>query len=228
MTQSVRAHLLNFAVPIGTVGLAFVLTESIPTFRNSAPFFLFLTAVLLSTWYGGWFSGLLATVLAAGATGSYFMQAHQSPFGQDSLIRWSLFVLISLIISSLHASRTRATQELQRSRQRLSLAIDSAQMGVWDYNLITRELWWSKTLEMIYGRTAGDFPKTYGQFFGCIHFDDQPLFNRAITRTIDEGIDYDIAYRIVLPDGALRRVQTRGRLFFNSALLRRAHHRCDH
>lgn len=107
MTQSVRAHLLNFAVPIGTVGLAFVLTESIPTFRNSAPFFLFLTAVLLSTWYGGWFSGLLATVLAAGATGSYFMQAHQSPFGQDSLIRWSLFVLISLIISSLHASRTR-------------------------------------------------------------------------------------------------------------------------
>jgi len=105
---------------------------------------------------------------------------------------------------------------LRDSEQRLSLAIDSAHLGVWDYNLLTRKFWWSKTLEIIYGRTQGDFPGTYGQFFGCIHFDDQPLFNRAITRTIDEGDDYEIEYRIELPDKSIRWVNTRGRLFFNS------------
>jgi PAS domain-containing protein len=121
------------------------------------------------------------------------------------------------MISSLHASRARAEQRLRYSEQRLSLAIDSARLGVWDYNLITRKFWWSKTLETIYDRTTGDFPATYGQFFGCIHFDDQPLFNRAITRTIDEGTDYEIEHRILLPDKSVRWVNTRGRVFFNQA-----------
>ena len=105
---------------------------------------------------------------------------------------------------------------LRDSEQRLSVAIDSARLGVWDYNLLNRKFWWSKTLETIYGRTNDDFPGTYGQFFGCIHFDDQPLFNRAITRTIDEGNDYEIEFRIQWPDKTVRWVNTRGRLFFNS------------
>jgi PAS domain-containing protein len=90
-------------------------------------------------------------------------------------------------------------------------------MGVWDYNLLTRQFWWSKTLEAAYGRTDGSFPETYGQFFSYIHFDDQPLFNRAITRTIDEGTDYELDHRIILPDKSIRWVNTRGRVFFNSA-----------
>ncbi len=126
-------------------------------------------------------------------------------------------MLISLMISSLQASRGKAEAELRRSEQRLSLAVDAARMGVWDYDLLRRRFWWSKTMESIYDRTDGSFPITYGQFFSCIHFDDQPLFNRAITRTIDEGTDYEIEYRILLPDKSSRWVHTRGRVFFNDA-----------
>jgi len=180
--------------------------------------FLFLTAVLLSTWYGGWFSGMLATALSATII-AIILPPHRSfAIGSpDDLMRWVVFVLIALMITSLNASRSRAEQELRRSEQRLSLAIDAARMGVWDYNLLSRKFWWSKTLESIYGRTTSQFPSTYGQFFGCIHFDDQPLFNRAITRTIDEGTDYEIEHRILLPDKSIRWVNTRGRVFFNQA-----------
>jgi PAS domain S-box-containing protein len=211
--------LLRWVVPLLSVGAAYVLTLVLPGFRTNAPMFLFLTAVLASTWYGGWQSGLLATLVGGFVTAEFLLPGlGQNLIGNTGdLWRWSLFILIALMISSLHASRARAEQRLRYSEQRLSLAIDSARLGVWDYNLITRKFWCSKTLETIYGRTNGNFPATYGQFFGLIHFDDQPLFNRAITRTIDEGTDYEIEHRVLLPDKSVRWVNTRGRVFFNQA-----------
>jgi PAS domain S-box-containing protein len=219
MTATNLRQLLRWIVPPVSVGIACLLTLSLPGFHTNAPMFLFLTAVLISTWYGGWFSGIVATVLAGFITARFILPPGQSHFlaNTGDLWRWTLFILIALMISSLHASRSRAERRLRYSEQRLSLALESARLGVWDYNLSTRKLWWSKTLETIYGRTNGDFPETYGQFFGCIHFDDQPLFNRAITRTIDEGTDYEIEHRILLPDKSIRWVNTRGRVFFNRA-----------
>lgn len=217
MTPIVRRHLLGWLVPAFAVGSAFLLSRFVPTFRANAPLFLFLAAVLVSTWVGGWMSGVLATVLSGIITAGYVHTGGLLVGNTDDVVRWSVFVLVALAISSLHASRGQAEQRLRHSEQRLSLAIDSARIGVWDYNLITRHLWFSKTLEVIYARTDGNFPRTYGQFFGCIHFDDQPLFNRAITRTIDEGTDYEIEHRILLPDRSIRWVNTRGRVFFNQA-----------
>jgi PAS domain S-box-containing protein len=220
MTVLMRRKLLQFVVPVASVGLALVGTWSTPALMNRSSLFLFLAAVMISTWYGGLFSGLLATLIAAAVTAKFVLPlqaGHAATGGSDQLMRWVLFVLIALMISSLHASRGKAESALRRSEQRLMLAIDSAHMGVWDYNLLSRDFWWSKTLENIYGRTDGNFPRTYGGFFGCIHFDDQPLFNRAITRTIDEGTDYEIEHRVLLPDGSVRWVNTRGRVFFNES-----------
>jgi PAS domain S-box-containing protein len=197
------------------VAMAFFVTNDFVALRDKTPLFLFLTAVLFSTWYGGWFSGILATILSGIVTAWILLPTHSFWInGHDDLVRWTMFVLIALMISSLHASRSKVEKALRGSEQRLSLAIDSARIGVWDYNLLTRKFWWSKTLESIYGY-EGNFPATYGQFFGCIHFDDQPQFNRAITRTIDEGNDYEIEHRIILPDKSVRWVNTRGRMFYN-------------
>jgi PAS domain S-box-containing protein len=212
-----RKQIITAAVPLVTVGLAYLITEHSPILRKNTPLFLYLTAVLFSSWFGGWFSGLIATVLA-GILSAWMLPPDNSLMiaGHVDLMRWITFVLLALMISFLHASLSRSERALRNSEQRLSLAIDSAYLGIWDYNLLSRKFWWSKTLESIYGRVHGDFPATYGQFFGCIHFDDQPLFNRAITRTIDEGTDYEIEHRILWPDKTVRWVNTRGRLFFNS------------
>ena len=217
LSPFLRKQIIASAVPFVTVGLAFLITEHSPVLRKNTPLFLYLTAVLFSSWFGGWWSGLLATVLA-GLLSAWMLPPDNSLMisGHENVMRWFTFVLIALMISSLHASLSRTERALRNSEERLTLAIDSAYLGVWDYNLLTRKFWWSKTLETIYGRTNGDFPDTYGQFFGCIHFDDQPLFNRAITRTIDEGTDYEIEFRIQRPDKSVRWINTRGRLFFNA------------
>jgi PAS domain-containing protein len=208
---------MQILTPVLLVGAACVLTKVIPILHQHNSLFLFLAAIILSIRISGWLSGLLATLLAVG-TISYFMFEPFRSFSirsPDDVFKLTTFVIVSLLILSLQASRGKHEQALRVSEQRLKLALDSAHLGVWDYNLLTRKFWWSSTLEVIYGRTSGNFPTSYGRFFGFIHFDDQPIFNRAITRTIDEGTDYEVDHRIILPDDSIRWVNTRGRVFFN-------------
>jgi PAS domain S-box-containing protein len=216
MKSQSRRLLLQILVPLVAVGLAALLAH-IPALKSGSSLFLFLAAVIVSIRLGGGLSGLIATVLSTAIAAYYFLAPVHSFSIQsgDDLFRLTIFVVVCLMILSLHTSRGKTDIELKASEQRLMLALDSAHMGVWDYNLLNRKFWWSPTLEVIYGRTDGNFPGSYGRFFGFIHFDDQPMFNRAITRTIDEGTDYEVDHRIVLPDQSVRWVNTRGRVFFN-------------
>lgn len=219
MGPRTRRLLVDAATPLIAVGVATLLTVYIPLLHTKGSLFLFLATVVISLRLRGLFAGLLATVLSVGAD-AWFLLPPVHSFtiaGHDDLARLAAFSLVSLLILALYGSRGKAEQSLLASEQRLALALDSAHMGVWDYNLITRKFWWSGTLEIIYGRTDGTFATSYGRFFGYIHFDDQPLFNRAITRTIDEGTDYEVDHRIVLPDESVRWVNTRGRVFFNES-----------
>jgi len=217
LTPATRHHLSNLLIAVLSVSAAFVLTRWVAARWHTTTLFFFLASVILCSWQGGLLSGLLVTFLSAFLSARFIFEPLHSNFiaNPDDMVRWSTFVLIALMISWAHATSIKAHAALQRSEQRLALAIDSAHMGVWDYHLLTHEFWWSKTLQTIYGRSAEDFPRTYGRFFSCIHFDDQPLFNRAITRTIDEGTDYEIEHRILLPDKSVRWVNTRGRVIFN-------------
>jgi PAS domain S-box-containing protein len=217
MGPRLQRVLQQFATPMAMVAMATVITTYIPALNNKSSLLFFLGAVIISTRVGGWSAGLFATVLSAVAI-PYFLMEPVRTFSiqqPQDIIRLAVFILVALMILSLHAARSKAEMSLRASEQRLSLAIDSAHMGVWDYNLLTRKFWWSKTLEQIYGRTGNNFATSYGRFFGYIHFDDQPIFNRAITRTIDEGTDYEVDHRIVLPDDTIRWVNTRGRVFFH-------------
>ena len=43
-----------------------------------------------------------------------------------------------------------------------------------------------------------------------IHPDDRPLFEQALARAVREGSIFDLEYRITLPDGSVRRLQSLG------------------
>jgi PAS domain S-box-containing protein len=214
-----RRLLLQLCIPIASVSCSTLLAMNIHELRTRSYLFVFMAAVVISTRLGGIFSGLFGIVLSVGSIAFWLMPPDISFAVSDrgDLFRLAMFSVVSLMVLTIYGTRGRSEAELRASEQRLALALDSAHMGVWDYNLLNRKFYWSRTLEAIYGRSDGSFANTYGRFFGYIHFDDQPLFNRAITRTIDEGTDYEVDHRIVLPDGSVRWVNTRGRVFFNDS-----------
>jgi PAS domain S-box-containing protein len=214
-----RRLLLQLCIPIVSVSLAALLAMNFHELPTQSYLFVFMAAVVIATRFGGVLSGILSVFFSLLAIAFWLMPPESSFAVSDraDLYRLCMFTTVSLMVLAVRGSRGRSEAELRASEQRLALALDSAHMGVWDYNLLNRKFYWSPTLEAIYGRTDGSFANTYGRFFGYIHFDDQPLFNRAITRTIDEGNDYEVDHRIMLPDGSVRWVNTRGRVFFNDS-----------
>jgi PAS domain S-box-containing protein len=94
------------------------------TWGISATYSFFLGAVMLSSWISGLGPGILATVL--GTLGAdYFLIAplHTLTFDSSRAIQLSVFVAISILISSLNAARRRAVDALAREHVQLETRV---------------------------------------------------------------------------------------------------------
>jgi PAS domain S-box-containing protein len=111
--------------------------------------------------------------------------------------------------------RTRAEASARRSEERLRFALDAASMGTWDWDLTTNRVVWSDNLEGVHGLPPGTFDGTFGSYEREIHPDDRERVLAAARRALDEGVPYDIEYRMVAPDGTVRWVEGKGRVEYH-------------
>ena len=106
--------------------------------------------------------------------------------------------------------RRQSEEALRRSEQRYSLAQRAANIGSWDWNILTGELVWSEQIEPMFGFAEGKFDGTYQTFLNCIHPQDRQFVIDSVEACIEHGEDYAIEHRIVWPDGTVRWVSETG------------------
>lgn len=98
---------------------------------------------------------------------------------------------------------------------RLRLAIEAAQLGIWDWNLLTGEMVFSARAKEIYGFEP-DAPVTFAQMRRATHPEDlvltADLSRRARDPAIREKTPYE--FRIIRPDGSLRWILAHGDAVF--------------
>ena len=92
------------------------------------------------------------------------------------------------------------------------VALEAGRMGVWEWDVVSGRVRWSRGLEAIHGLAPGGFGGTLHAFQADIHPDDRTSVMAAITQTLEGRTDHRIEYRIVRPDGAVRWVEGRGQL----------------
>ena len=97
--------------------------------------------------------------------------------------------------------------------ERLSLALEAGCMGVWEWDMRTDKVWWSKRLEVIYGLTPGAFGGTFAFFQSLIHPEDRAFVRRSIALAIENREMIDMEFRIVWPDGSVHWIASKGRAF---------------
>jgi PAS domain S-box-containing protein len=111
-----------------------------------------------------------------------------------------------------------ANQELAASTSRLRMAIESTNLGTWDYNPQTGELYWSKECRDIYGIPA-DIPATFTSFSDHLHPDDAAWVQKAIAEAMapGKGGRYGLSFRIIRFDNReIRWVKVHGNVFFEN------------
>ncbi|HSN53706.1 MAG TPA: sigma 54-interacting transcriptional regulator, partial [Candidatus Sulfomarinibacteraceae bacterium] len=118
------------------------------------------------------------------------------------------------LVSQIFANavvRKRAEAELLESQERLQLAADAADIGMWALDIENQRFWGTDRARQIFGYEP-DFDITMKAFLNSVHSDSRTPVSEEVRRALEEEREIDVEYRIVRPDGEVRWVYSRGRL----------------
>ncbi|QLE43852.1 PAS domain S-box protein [Nostoc sp. C052] len=113
------------------------------------------------------------------------------------------------------SDRKQVEQALRKNEERLTMALEAARMGNWDWNITTGEVHWSANLEKLFGMVPGTFDGQYETVMTMIHPDDRESVLLAINRAVYEREDYNLEFRFIKLDGTLRWALSKGRVFYD-------------
>lgn len=93
-------------------------------------------------------------------------------------------------------------------------ALETAEIGVWDWDIATGKVRWSDNLEGIFGMPKGSFGGTIEAFRGTVHPDELERVTAAIQHSLRTGEEYRLQYRAAVTQGGPRWHETIGRVHF--------------
>ena len=114
-----------------------------------------------------------------------------------------------LFLAAVIEERASGETNLRESEERMRLAADAANLGIWEWDLSKDEIWATNARRALLGWPASG-KITLDYFISRMHPDDRNRIRQAIDDAIHEGKDYDAEYRLVLPDGIVRWMASHG------------------
>ncbi|MBU7582728.1 MAG: PAS domain S-box protein [Nostoc sp. TH1S01] len=111
--------------------------------------------------------------------------------------------------------RKQAEESLRESEARLSLALEAAHMGIWEWKIQTNETLWSANMGPLYGLPSGTLCPTTADFLELLLPEDRQAFTQTVTATIQEGAKFIVEYRAVWPDGSIHWLNSTGQIYYD-------------
>ena len=115
-------------------------------------------------------------------------------------------------LTSIALEKRKREEELESERERLSLALTAGKLGIWNWDLKTNELAWSEQCKILFGYSR-EARVTFEDFLAALHPKDRNRTMKAIEESIRNDVPYDIEYRVLHTDGAVRWIAATGRTF---------------
>lgn len=113
----------------------------------------------------------------------------------------------SMLVRELQASEAR----LRDSQQRMNLAADAADLGLWVWEPGSDEVWATPRCCAMLG-LPGRAHFSLADFTNRVHPDDRGRITQSLRSTLEQGQAYEVQYRVRLPSGAERWIQATGRV----------------
>jgi PAS domain S-box-containing protein len=133
--------------------------------------------------------------------------------GERLLTRADLRLIVEVTgFLGLAVERSQLMTAIQDSEQRLRLALEAAGMGTWMWHPQTGEVVWSEQMGPLYGLPTGTTLLSTEDWFQLIHQEDRGLVLRKDRQVMRFGDEYEIEFRVVLANGAIRWLEGKGRV----------------
>jgi two-component system, cell cycle sensor histidine kinase and response regulator CckA len=214
----------HYVAALLLVSLAFLIRSTLsPVIEHPSPSLLCGLAVLAAAFYGGKGPGLFATI-AGSLAGWYFNVQPKlvaKSFDGTDAVQLSSFLLIgigaTLFSDRLRSAKRHAERVAARNQEILEkyeYNLVAANVGTFDWNMVTGEVIWSDNMEAIHGQP----PKTFdGTMDGVLKFilpDDHEMLWRKIQLAIAGDGNYQVECRHVREDGSVGWVEGKGRVIY--------------
>ena len=114
--------------------------------------------------------------------------------------------------------RKRAEAALRQTEAYLEEAQRLSHTGSWAWNVARREnIHWSQEQYRLFGLDPKHDSRSFETAFQRIHPEDRATFNNVVERAIRERSDFEVDFRIVLPDGSTKYSRSVGHPVFSAS-----------
>lgn len=154
--------------------------------------------------------------LLEGSIESYQMEKRY--FHKNGSIVWAL-LSVSLIRDSndqpLHfvsqvenvTEKKKAEEALKYALDRLALATQAAKVGIWQFEIASKELIWDDMMYELYGLKKGHFSEVYEAWRKGIHPEDIERNDQALAEALAGKKKFDFEFRVVWPDQSVHHIR---------------------
>jgi diguanylate cyclase (GGDEF)-like protein/PAS domain S-box-containing protein len=149
-------------------------------------------------------------VLAGDETGARWLSMKAVKLGDGVAVTSSDITARKKIEQELLATAAAARQAEMDERSlsnRMQLANDVAEVGVFEWNLATDALYWDSTMARLYGNEM-DAPMTFAQWMEAIHLSDRTDVEMILRSVVVEGRPTTLEFRILRPNGSMRYISS--------------------
>ena len=117
-------------------------------------------------------------------------------------------------MATLRANKQQEDSKLQQFH--LKLALDAANLGIWDWNLQTGGVRWSDNVEQIIG-LKNKFDGKAQTYLNSIIEEDRAFVAETINNAIKNKIDFSVEHRVLLKGDVIRWIEGNGKVIFDDS-----------
>ena len=203
----------------GLLAVGFFVFDRLPAGPDTSPALLYAPVPLL-IWAALRFGlgGVSASMLIVTSLAVWGTMQGRGPFlaqtPPENALALQLFLVmvatpLTLLTVAIDDER-RSKAALRVSEERMSLAVESAQLALWDWEVGDDRVWMTDEGRKFFGFEPGETIH-FSHLAGRVHPDDGDVREKAILHALETSGTYEAEYRILLPDGSVRWVAGRGR-----------------
>jgi two-component system sensor histidine kinase UhpB len=114
-------------------------------------------------------------------------------------------------------ARKQAEEALRKSKERFDLAVRGSNDGIWDWNILSGEVYYSPRVRELLQYGPDEFPDVIESIDTHLHPDDRSRTWAAIRAHLDSREPYDIEHRLRTKDGRYRWFRCRGQAVWDTS-----------
>ena len=122
-----------------------------------------------------------------------------------------ILVPIGILLSRrMVRHRERAEQALKLSQERFHLAVTGTNDGLWDWNIVTGEMYYSPRFEQLLGFDELELGNSIDMLMSRVHPEDKATTGDAFSSHLEQGAHFDVEIRLQTKAGEYRWFRARG------------------